>query len=53
VVIPGRGQLSKLVCPIFLSRLIGPPPARGIIGLVTVKRTTHFLILRRVLKILF
>jgi hypothetical protein len=43
----GSGQPSKLVCPIVLSQLVGPPPARRIIGLVTVHGISHFLILRQ------
>jgi hypothetical protein len=48
MIIPGRGQPSKLVYLIVLSQLVGPPPARRIIGLVTVDEISHFCILRRV-----
>jgi hypothetical protein len=46
MIIPGGGQPSKLVYLIVLSQLVGPPPARRIIGLVTVEGISHFFILR-------
>ena len=46
MVISGSGQPSKLVDLIAVSQLVGPPPARRIIGLVTVGGVSHFLILR-------
>ena len=39
---PQLGQASKLVYLIVLSQLVGPPPARHIIGLVTVDEISHF-----------
>jgi hypothetical protein len=46
MIIPGGGQPSKLVYLIVLSQLVGPPPARRIIGLATVEGISHFFILR-------
>jgi hypothetical protein len=42
MIISGSGQPSKLVYLIVLSQLVGPPPARRIIGLVTVDGISHF-----------
>jgi hypothetical protein len=44
MIIRGGGQPSKLVYLIVLSQLVGPPPARRIVGLVTVDGISHFFI---------
>jgi hypothetical protein len=42
MVVSGSGQPSKLVCLIVVSQLVGLPPARRIIGRVTVDGISTF-----------